>query len=106
MMNLQPGPSHRFTLSQATSELLSRHSHLNLTDEVELVDSVIRGHGGFSDVYCGRFIRTGKYVAIKQLRVHIQKEQQLSKASIVFATRYVLNMSVEHLPRAPNMVFA
>jgi hypothetical protein len=68
-------------LSESLKDLLSKYSHLDLTNEVVLVDEVIRGCGGYSDVYFGRLSKTGKYVAVKQLRVHIQREEQLSKAS-------------------------
>jgi hypothetical protein len=69
----------RFELTEAASSLLSHHSHLDLTERVQLVDESIRGHGGCSDVYYGRFVDNGKCVAIKRLRVHFQKERQLSK---------------------------
>ena len=94
-------------LSENANTILSQHSHLDLTDDIELVDPLIRGCGGFSDVYYGRFIKDGTYVAIKRLRVHIQKERKLSMASknIWFTNlRSVLN-SAEHFSRAPNMVF-
>jgi hypothetical protein len=71
-------------LTEATNEVLDQHSHLDLTEKIELVDQVIRGHGGYSDVYYGRFVDGGKYVAVKRLRVHIQKERQLSKARHAF----------------------
>ena len=61
--------------------MLRRHTRFDLTEKIEFVDEMIRGHGGYSDVYYGRFINTVKYVAIKRLRVHIHKEHQLSKAS-------------------------
>jgi serine/threonine protein kinase len=78
-------------LTDAASELLSEHSHLDLTERVQLVDESIRGHGGCADVYCGRLMDSGKYVAVKRLRVHFQKEQQLSKACYTFRSlrRYV-----------------
>jgi hypothetical protein len=78
-----PDSSPRFTLSETVSKLLFKHSHLDLTDEVELVDQMIRACGGYADVYCGWYGKIGKFVAVKQLRVHIQREEQLSKVSIV-----------------------
>jgi hypothetical protein len=68
-------------LTATTSRILSQNSHLDLTNRIEFVDQVVRGHGGYSDVYYGRFVEDDRYVAIKQLRVHIQKEQQLSNVS-------------------------
>ena len=73
-------------LSDAANELLSEHSHLDLTERVQLVDESIRGHGGCADVYYGRLMDSGKYVAVKRLRVHFQKEQQLSKAYYIFCS--------------------
>jgi hypothetical protein len=55
MTSSVPGSSPRFTLSEAVSELLRQHSGLNLTDEVELVDQMIRGCGGYAgEVRCGQ----------------------------------------------------
>ena len=71
-------------LSENANKILSKHSHLDLTEDVELVDPVIRGCGGYSDVYLGRFIKNGTFVAIKRLQVHIQKERKLSKVSDTF----------------------
>jgi len=94
-------------LSEDANRILSQHSHLDLTKDVELVDPVIRGCGGYSDVYYGRFIENGTYVAIKRLRVHLQRERELSKASDTFGSlfRSSFKNSAEHCSRAPNMVF-
>jgi len=68
-------------LSENANKILSQHSHLDLTEDVELVDPVIRACGGYSDVYYGQSIKNGTFVAIKRLRVHLQKQRKLSKAS-------------------------
>jgi hypothetical protein len=73
------GDRRSLTLSEKASHILSQHSHLDLTDVIEYVDDDIRRCGGFSDVYYGRHITCNKYVAIKRLRVHIQREIKLSK---------------------------
>jgi hypothetical protein len=73
-----------FKLTHAASEVLHDHSHLDLTERVQLVDESIRGVGGCADVYYGRLVDSGKYVAVKRLRVHIEKEVQLSKAFNVY----------------------
>jgi hypothetical protein len=82
------------SLFETASEVLGQHSHLDLTKEIELVDDVIRGHGGYSDVYYGRFVMGGKYVAIKRLRVHIQKERQLVKAGRPFRPTPVFSKAI------------
>jgi hypothetical protein len=69
------------TLSEFLRDSLEAHSNLDLTSEVVLADESIRACGGHSDVYLGRFSRTNKLVAIKQLRIHIQQEEQLSNVS-------------------------
>jgi hypothetical protein len=73
-------------LIHAASEVLDDHSHLDLTESVELVDESVRGVGGYADVYYGRLVDSGKYVAVKRLRLHFQKEQQLSKAYNMFCS--------------------
>jgi hypothetical protein len=78
--------------------VLNDHSRLDVTERVHLVDELIRGSGGYSDVYYGRFVDNGKYLAVKRLRAHIQKEQQLSKACILSIVSYVGSENfVEHI---------
>jgi hypothetical protein len=96
-----------FELTETANKVLSQHSHLDLTEKIELVDQVIRGHGGYSDVYYGRFVTGGTYVAVKRLRVHIQKERQLSKACYtlrLLSHASFLQSGVEYQPRTSNMV--
>jgi hypothetical protein len=98
--NVGQGPSiDHITLSESLIDLLKEHLHLNLTKEVVLVDEVIRGCGGFADVYFGRHSKTDKYVAVKQLRVHIQREEQLSKASNALFPCSVLNKFSKNISR-------
>jgi hypothetical protein len=88
-MNVTNGSnSPLLNLSEDANRILSQHSHLDLTKDVELVDPVIRGCGGYSDVYYGRFIKNGTYVVIKRLRVHLQRERELSKASDTFGSLF------------------
>jgi hypothetical protein len=85
------GDSPSLMLSEKASHILSQHSHLDLTDVIEFVDRDIRGCGGFADVYYGRLITCDKYVAIKRLRVHIQREIKLSKVcDALTRSRFVL----------------
>ena len=64
--------------------MLSNLTHLNLTDEVVVDDPVLKQHGGFCDVFEGRWIskRVCIYkVAIKRLRVHVKTDRDFAKVS-------------------------
>jgi serine/threonine protein kinase len=73
------GDDPSLVMSDKASHILNQHSHLNLTDVIEFVDYDIRGCGGYSDVYYGLLATCNKYVAIKRLRAHVQREMELSK---------------------------
>ncbi|KAL5492783.1 hypothetical protein ACEPAI_4231 [Sanghuangporus weigelae] len=62
--------------------MLSNRPHLNLSDEIQFGKPVLKAHGGFCDVFQGRWISQGVCiykVAIKRLRVHIQTDRDFAK---------------------------
>ncbi|KAL5513537.1 hypothetical protein ACEPAH_3936 [Sanghuangporus vaninii] len=62
--------------------MLSNRPHLNLSAEIQFDEPVLKAHGGFCDVFQGRWISQGVCiykVAIKRLRVHIQTDRDFAK---------------------------
>ena len=67
--------------------ILSDVRHLNLTGHVYLDDTVMTAHGGYCDVFVGRYFESktnqitfkALKVAIKRLRVHLQSERDFAK---------------------------
>lgn len=59
-----------------------RQLEWNLSGQIFPDSSVLEAHGGYCDVYIGKWIRQGAIicrVAVKRLRVHISSDRELAK---------------------------
>ncbi|KAI5119303.1 hypothetical protein M0805_008218 [Coniferiporia weirii] len=72
----------RRSSKDALHSMLANLQHLNLTDQIQNDSPVLKAHGGYCDVFIGRWLRNGECiykVAIKRLRVHIQSDRDFAK---------------------------
>lgn len=74
----------RRTYTDELHSMLANLQHLNLTSQIQYDSPVLKAHGGYCDVFEGRYLRYGECiykVAIKRLRVHIKSDRDFAKAS-------------------------
>lgn len=78
-----------FTTSNILQTLLDSNSHMNLSEKVYEVSPVMKGYGGYSDVftgYCELAPGTSKKVAVKRLRVHVIGDKKFQKVISTFTS--------------------
>ena len=64
--------------------MVSNLRHLDLSEQILSDSLVLKAHGGYCDVFVGRWIRQGRVlcrVAIKRLRVYILQDRDFAKVS-------------------------
>lgn len=76
--------SSRRSWEEELNAMLASLRHLDHSGQILSDSTVLKAHGGYCDVFMGRWIREGTViyqVAIKRLRVHILKDRDFAKVS-------------------------
>jgi len=66
----------------ALDAILRDLADLDLSDRVDKQGRFVIGAGGYCDVFCGQMLGTGTKVAIRRMRIILQKERKFAKQMV------------------------
>ncbi len=70
--------------------ILSKLAHLDLSGQIEDIQSTAKGLGASCDVFTGYWRAGNKRVAVKKLRIFLTKEDQVVKVRIAVLWKFRL----------------
>lgn len=77
--------------------MITNLQHLDLSGHIFSDSPVLKAHGGYCDVFIGRWMKEGisiYKVAIKRLRVHVQRDRDFARVSSVLCCTFLPSPSL------------